>query len=166
LSSIEDDYFDFVATYSVLHHIPDYMKAVAEMIRVVKPGGVVYLDHEPCDSYWQKNEEYEKFLSSLPKRKKTIKRFFVLSNYTNKIRRLINPRYEPEGDIHIWGDDHIEWDKIEKYAKSNGCSVVIKEDYLLYKRGYPEDLYQLYKNRCQDMTVLVLRKDDLPKRKK
>lgn len=33
-----DNHFDVVATYSVLHHIPDYLFAVQEMMRVTKPG--------------------------------------------------------------------------------------------------------------------------------
>ena len=34
LSNIEDEQFDFAGTYSVLHHIPDYLKIIEEMIRV------------------------------------------------------------------------------------------------------------------------------------
>ena len=47
LSEIATSTFDIVATYSVLHHVPDYLAAVREMARVCKPGGVLYLDHEP-----------------------------------------------------------------------------------------------------------------------
>jgi len=38
--------YDFVGAYSVMHHLPDYMAAIREMVRVLKPGGVLYLDHE------------------------------------------------------------------------------------------------------------------------
>ena len=41
-----DNSFDVVATYSVLHHIPDYLFAVQEMMRVTKLGGVIFIDHE------------------------------------------------------------------------------------------------------------------------
>lgn len=158
LSNIENNQFDLVATYSVLHHIPDYLSIVKEMVRVVKPGGIIYLDHEPSESYWNKSKEYEMFLNALPKIKKTWKRFLKISNYINRIRRLINPRYEPEGDIHVWPDDHVEWNKIEKVFRENGCDVVYKKDYLLYKREYPEILYNEYKNKCTDMCVMIARK--------
>ena len=41
-----DRHFGFAATYSVLHHIPDYLEAVRELARVVDVGGVLYIDHE------------------------------------------------------------------------------------------------------------------------
>jgi 2-polyprenyl-3-methyl-5-hydroxy-6-metoxy-1,4-benzoquinol methylase len=47
LRQFETSTFDIVATYSVLHHVPDYLGAVREMARVVKPGGVLFIDHEP-----------------------------------------------------------------------------------------------------------------------
>lgn len=43
LSSIEDSSLDMVATYSVLHHVPDYLDIVCEFCRVLKPGGVISL---------------------------------------------------------------------------------------------------------------------------
>lgn len=35
----EDSEFDLVATNKVMHHVPRWREAVAEMIRVLKPGG-------------------------------------------------------------------------------------------------------------------------------
>src|SRR5205814_1793893 len=46
LAALEDGSVDLAAAYSVLHHVPDYLGMVAELVRVVRPGGVVYLDHE------------------------------------------------------------------------------------------------------------------------
>ena len=41
----EDDEFDIVATNKVMHHIPNWQDAVAEMVRVLKPGGyLIYSD--------------------------------------------------------------------------------------------------------------------------
>jgi len=37
-----DDSYDFVAFSSVLHHIPDFGRALVEARRVLKPGGVVF----------------------------------------------------------------------------------------------------------------------------
>src|SRR5665647_3244488 len=50
-----DNTFDIVATYSVLHHVPDYIRSVKEMIRVTKPGGYIYIDHEFNENYWNPN---------------------------------------------------------------------------------------------------------------
>lgn len=52
LGALADDSFDLVATYSVLHHIPDYGAAVAEMARVTRSGGILFIDHEPSEAFW------------------------------------------------------------------------------------------------------------------
>lgn len=51
-----------VATYSVLHHIPDYLGVIKELIRVTKPGGIIYIDHEVNEQYWEKSAVYNEFL--------------------------------------------------------------------------------------------------------
>ncbi|MCE5282767.1 MAG: class I SAM-dependent methyltransferase, partial [Deltaproteobacteria bacterium] len=159
LSNIKDNRFDAVATYSVLHHVPDYLRIIVEMIRVTKPGGIIYLDHEVNESYWNSNKGDLAFLQGLPQPQEKQGPFGVFSNHINRIRLKINPRYQPEGDIHVWPDDHIEWDKIEKLLTMHGCTIVFKEDYLHYKRHYPEDIYQAYRNKCNDMKVLIARKE-------
>lgn len=41
----DDESFDIVATFKTLHHVPQWEAAVAEMVRVLKPGGrLVYAD--------------------------------------------------------------------------------------------------------------------------
>jgi ubiquinone/menaquinone biosynthesis C-methylase UbiE len=42
-----DGSFDMVVGHSFLHHVPDVPAAVRELFRVVRPGGVVALLHEP-----------------------------------------------------------------------------------------------------------------------
>jgi ubiquinone/menaquinone biosynthesis C-methylase UbiE len=41
-----DEQFDMVTSYSVLHHLPDYLQTLKELLLLVKPGGVCYVDHE------------------------------------------------------------------------------------------------------------------------
>ena len=65
--STGDGSYDMVATYSVLHHVPDYLRIVEEMARVLKPGGILYLDHEASDSYWEGDKVYDEFLMLAPK---------------------------------------------------------------------------------------------------
>jgi len=159
LLNIKSNSCDLVVVYSVLHHVPDYLQIIEEMIRVLKPGGVILIDHEVNESYWNRNKYYIDFLQlAKPKLLKNWRRFLKLSNYITKIRQIINPRYKPEGDIHVWPDDHIEWDKIEDLLITQKCELVLKEDYLLYVKGYAADIYQKYKNKCNDMRVLIARK--------
>jgi ubiquinone/menaquinone biosynthesis C-methylase UbiE len=40
-----DESFDIVASYKTLHHVPDWERAIAEMVRVLKPNGrLIYTD--------------------------------------------------------------------------------------------------------------------------
>ena len=40
-----------------------------------------------------------------------------------KSKRIFNPKYANEGDIHVWDDDHIEWDIIDKIMSEKGLKV-------------------------------------------
>lgn len=159
LSGIRDGVFDIVATYSVLHHVPDYRSLVGEMHRVTKKGGVLYIDHELNEHYWKPGDKYAEFLESVRREPdRGIRRYLEPSNYVNAVRLIFNPRWKPEGDIHVWPDDHIEWDELERFLGALGSETVLREDYLLFRRGYPEDVYRNYRESCSDTRVLVVRK--------
>jgi SAM-dependent methyltransferase len=38
--------FDFVACFSVLHHLPDYIGTIKKLARLVKKSGILYFDNE------------------------------------------------------------------------------------------------------------------------
>ena len=161
LSNIKDNFYDFVATYSVLHHIPDYLLAIKEMCRVVKQGGIIYLDHERSPEYWNNQNPILNELREITK-----PRFnpFVLLNifnpkfYVRRWNKFKNPRWQAEGDIHVWHDDHIEWDKIEETVKQAGFEILIVKDYLHYQPFYSNEVWDKYKDKCNDMRMLVARK--------
>jgi glycosyltransferase involved in cell wall biosynthesis/ubiquinone/menaquinone biosynthesis C-methylase UbiE len=156
LGSLETDSFDFIAVYSVLHHIPDYLAALTELARVCKRGGVIYLDHEPTDQYWLGNPLYEEFQA------KALcidwRKYLIFSNYVGKVRRWFNPKYSNEGDIHVWPDDHIEWQCIEDTLTGLGFEVVLSEDYLLCNKLYRPDIYRKYEKLCADTRLMAFRK--------
>jgi ubiquinone/menaquinone biosynthesis C-methylase UbiE len=161
LSNVPDAHFDLVASYSVLHHVPDYLAMVQELCRVVKPLGVLYLDHEVTEAYYKKPPLYLEFLSKARPRvdwRRLFSLVFDVRGYRHILRRLANPRYKREGDIHVWPDDHIEWEKIERILREQGFEVVLKHDYLLYKAVYKLQVYHEYKDRCADERVLIARK--------
>jgi ubiquinone/menaquinone biosynthesis C-methylase UbiE len=155
-AGLADASFDLVATYSVLHHIPDYLAAVAEMARVCKPGGVVVIDHEPCEAYWKPNPEYDAF------RKAALsfdwRKYLTPSNYLHRLRRFFDPRHSNEGDIHVWPDDHIEWERVKAVMAGSGFEIAVEEDYLLYRSLYRRHVYERYAGRCADMKVMIFRK--------
>jgi ubiquinone/menaquinone biosynthesis C-methylase UbiE len=156
LAGIAADSVHFVGAYSVLHHIPDYLAAVKEMARVCRPGGVIYLDHEFSPGYWSRDPLYAKFTAEAARI--NWRKYCVLENYIGKVRRWFDPRHANEGDIHVWSDDHIEWQRIAALLEDAGCDIVITEDYLLYRRLYRLEIYEAYKERCADQRLLVARK--------
>lgn len=156
LSGVGDASFDVVATYSVLHHVPDYLGAVAEMARVCRPGGVVVIDHEQNDAYWTPSADYSAF------RREALRfdwrKYLTPSNYLHRLRRVFEPRYSNEGDIHVWPDDHIEWERIKAVMAAAGFEVAGEEDYLLYRKLYHREVYDRYAGRCTDMRAMTFRK--------
>jgi ubiquinone/menaquinone biosynthesis C-methylase UbiE len=160
LSNIDDDSADLVAAYSVLHHVPDYLGMVAEMVRVLKPGGVLFIDHELCAEMWTPSPERAAFLSEVAKVSGTWwRKYLALENYTNWfIWKFVNPRYRSEGDIHVFADDHIEWDKVADTLTDAGAEIVDDRDYLLFRRGYRAETYERFRNRLHDMKALTARK--------
>jgi ubiquinone/menaquinone biosynthesis C-methylase UbiE len=175
LSGISDGAFDIAAVYSVLHHVPDYLGIVRELCRVLKPGGVLFLDHEENPSFWNKTPQYQEFQRMQDQFLKNENRSFLKKlkwlftsefyrikyyEYKIKIIRLVNPRYEEEGDIHVWPDDHIEWDKIEKLLSEENQEILIKEDYLLFKPKYDNGIYKKFKDICSDYRLMISRKGE------
>jgi len=74
------------------------------------------------------------------------------------IKELWDSRYQIEGDIHVWPDDHVDWDGIKKILAAAGFEVLMLEDYLLYKRGCPIETYSRYERLCSDERLLAARK--------
>ena len=153
-----DATFDAVAAYSVLHHVPDYLLAVREMARILRPGGLLYIDHEANEAAWQSDSNLAEYRGrtklSFSKHVQQLIRTRELFTFgfakTVFMKALINRRYEREGDLHVWPDDHIEWDKIIAVLEEAGISIVRSGDYLLYQPRGGLALYRRYCDVCTD----------------
>ena len=156
LSNLPSASFDVVAAYSVLHHIPDYLAVVEEMARVCMPGGIIFIDHEATEIFWAGDPVYDQFKAEAIRF--DWKKFLVFSNYLGKIRRVFNPRFANEGDIHVWPDDHIEWFEIDAILSDSGFDAVHSQDYLLYSNSYDPVVHGRYVALCADMRNKVYRK--------
>lgn len=156
LTELPDGSFDMVATYSVLHHVPDYLLAVREMGRVCRRGGVVYIDHEPTEGYWTPDETYRRFQAEGARF--DWRKYLRPSNYVHKVRRLFNPRHTNEGDIHVFPDDHVEWAKVTALLEEQGFEVVLRSEYLLFRDLYRPEVYERYRDRCTDNQCMIFRK--------
>lgn len=56
----DDASFDLVTAYSVFHHLADHRPVLAEAARVLRSGGVLYVDLEPNRAFWRAIELVEK----------------------------------------------------------------------------------------------------------
>jgi ubiquinone/menaquinone biosynthesis C-methylase UbiE len=55
----ESGYFDVVTSYAFLHHLEDYVAVVREAFRVLRSGGLLYVDLEPNREFWRLMMELE-----------------------------------------------------------------------------------------------------------
>jgi len=159
LSAVKSGKFDLVTVYSVLHHVPDYLKILEELMRVLKKGGVLFIDHENCPSFWENGSTFREFANLSKSSWKKYANLLKPSWYLNMTKLMIDPQYQAEGDIHVFPHDHIDWDEINRIITSNGCSVIYKKDYLHYKQHYKLEHFDAYKNKCSDMRCLIARKN-------
>ncbi|MDZ4745558.1 MAG: class I SAM-dependent methyltransferase [bacterium] len=161
LDGVEDDSFDIVALYSVLHHIPDYLTAVAECIRVLRRGGILFIDHEHNGEKWAPSPSLLAY-RHLTTRRNTVSYYLrsLLSPrwYVKKFNKLRNPRYQDEGDIHVWPDDHIEWEALKAMTEGLSVEAVVYADYLGYEPGVNPFIYDAYRMKCSDMKLYMGRK--------
>ncbi|MBJ6799236.1 class I SAM-dependent methyltransferase [Geomonas propionica] len=170
LSQFADGSFDMVAVYSVLHHVPDYLGIIGEFVRVLKPGGVIYLDHEACPNYWGASPDYQAYEVELGDRllgeRQWLGRYLLgILRRRNRWRYLAAALYlrwqkfdDDEGDIHTHPDDHIEWDKIRMLLEPR-CEVLRELDYLVCReRSVPAVVWEKWHPRCADMRLLIARK--------
>jgi SAM-dependent methyltransferase len=164
LQPLAGNAFDLVATYSVLHHVPDYLALVREMARVTRPGGIVMIDHERSEASWT-SPDLAAFLREAvvwPRRRWWY--WLQPSRYWKRIRPLLewrrwgNPRWMPEGDLHIWHDDHIVWSRVEAVLADAGCEIVSRETYLLFEPRYNRETWERWRARTSDMQLLIARK--------
>jgi len=162
----DENQFDIVCTYSVLHHIPDYLFTVQEMIRVCKPNGFIYIDHECNENKWNPNKTLSEYnaltkQTNLEHLKKLLKTREIFSQDFWKsllIMMFIYNRHKREGDVHVWKEDHVEWGKIKDLIKKNHCKIINEINYLMYKPLRGLKLYKKYKNKCNDTKYMIIRK--------
>lgn len=115
LSEIEDETFDFVASYGVLHHTENMRGGLKEHMRVLKQNGYFWLYLYGSDSlYWS---IYDIFRD-------------VMRNYTSEeIRWSLNFLGVREGLIYTFLDNflaprqYIDKHEIQEIARSRNCYI-------------------------------------------
>lgn len=172
LEGLPDETFDIVTLYSVLHHIPDYLAIVGEIARVLRPGGLVYFDHEVNEEYWRAEGCWPEFRRAADEHRRRQsglwnphrwrwQRYLIPGRYVDALHRLRDPQYmqRREGDIHVTPEDHIEWPRLVERVQASGMSVVRSVDYLNYNADFPIEVWERFRDRgCTNMRYLVARR--------
>jgi SAM-dependent methyltransferase len=156
-----DEYkFDLICIYSVLHHLPDYLQVLRDLVGRINPGGMIYIDHEASEVFWQDDAKYLELQrqTRLNKIRANFWKLFKWTWYQSKYRILKNPRYQPEGDIHVWHDDHIEWQPIRSLLRAEGFKEIYSLDYLAYRPYYPMPIFTKYAELTSDMHCSVFQR--------
>jgi hypothetical protein len=73
-------------------------------------------------------------------------------------QRWTDPRWMPEGDLHIWPDDHVEWGAVEARLVAAGCEIVLVEDHLSYEPRFDRAAWERARHTVADTRVLLARK--------
>ncbi len=169
LEFLEDSSFDLIGVYSVLHHIPDYLGVAADLVSKLRPGGVLLFDHEHNEHHWSAPPKLAAFreLNARALTGRTwdpehkhwqhlLRAALLPSRHRARLRRLL--RSCEEGDIHVYPDDHIEWPALLAALADAGTELVSRSDYLAFREGYDEALWESYRDRCDDTTCVVVRR--------
>ncbi len=131
-----DGHFGMVTTYSVLHHLFDYMHTIKELCRVLDKGGVLYLDHEESDRYWELkgNRAYEIYLTMTHR----LDRAYPLSGHHRQVPHIDYTW----SDYRIKESTKIDWALIRDHLAESGFRFY-EENYLLHSTFLPNPLYLL-----------------------
>ena len=57
--AFDDDTFDMASSYAFMHHVSDHRAILREVRRVLRPGGLFYIDLEPNKLFWRHMVELE-----------------------------------------------------------------------------------------------------------
>lgn len=153
--------FNAICMYSVLHHVPNYLECLESLSHLLLPGGLLYIDHEASPEFWNDQPMYTELQgrSRFNKLKLNYKKLFTPDWYLNRFKKIIDPRFQEEGDIHVWRDDHIEWDLVDNTLNGGGLTKIQAEDYLVYQNHYTKRLFYEYHKKVSDMRVCIYKKN-------
>ena len=148
--------FDFIACYSVLHHLPDYEGALRRLCGFLKNGGVIYLDHEASPYYWKAEPT---MLGEI------VKSVYLHSNpMINSLHFRVVGFRVPTVDYGLsdywYKKEHsLDHGKIQRIFKEQGFEFSRRTDYYLEGTWVPNPIFTVYKHVCRpEMSLWIAKK--------
>lgn len=113
--------FDLVTGYSVIHHLPNYLKTLEKLANLVKPGGIFYFDHEAPQQTISPGI-VDNFI---------LKLYYFTEKKTNaaymKLHRIKLPSINYSlADVHT----QLDWQSITQMLRQKGFTVEIQPHYV------------------------------------
>lgn len=151
--SSPNNYFDIVHCYTVLEHVEDINKSLDEMIRIVKPGGKIYLN-TPNYSYPYEGHYKIPFPTFLPK----IFGYFYLFllGKSPQFLKTINFITEKKLDAVLEKKDNISFIRIKEIpSKSNG-KIAWLLNFLKFKIGINPNQEIIITKTKPEISILIV----------
>jgi ubiquinone/menaquinone biosynthesis C-methylase UbiE len=152
----EEGTFDLVTTYSVMHHLPDYVRALNCLSAFLKKGGVIYIDHEASPYYWKSESSG---LATL------VKAIYLHSNpILNSLYFQATGLKVPSIDYELsdfwYKKEHsLDHAQIERVFKEQGYRSASRTDYFETSAWIPNPLSPLYRALCSpEMSCWIAQK--------
>ncbi len=137
-----------VTCYSVLHHLYDYMSTLGEFSRVLDEGGVLYVDHEHTDDFWNSQD---RFLYQMDLRSSSL----INDLYLKRVRRIRPPWLDYRmSDYRTKLETKISWPDVKKFLQANGFSVR-EWNYLVHRSIIPNPLHLACKGTVRDTRAVI-----------
>lgn len=124
-----DNEFDAVASWYVLEHVDDWKKCIQEMLRVTKPGGVLFINAPDYSNTYEEHYRVDfgkplvsnrnEFKEFLQENNKEMETFYELNFITMEDVLSELKRYEKEKKQNL---------EIINYEKRNPGSAVFREN--------------------------------------
>lgn len=130
-----DQSFDFVYSFGVIHHSPDTQKIISEIYRILKPGGRCWITvyHRNSIFFWWSLFIYDWIIKGGRKRE-TLKQ---------RISRIEYPNINPNLVIRLFGRKEIER-MFYRFSKvKTTVNHLIRDDIALFGKYLPEALLKL-----------------------
>jgi ubiquinone/menaquinone biosynthesis C-methylase UbiE len=161
-SSIEDarldeQEFDLITCYSVLHHLPDYEGVIHKLSTYLRSGGIMYLDHESL-TYINKSSSIDRIGRFVHFRTNSL-----LNNLFLKIKGVTVPSVKhidySLSDYWAFDEHPTDHDKIGRVFQKENFTSIQRINYHLNRSWAFSPTFYLYKHLCRpDYGLWIARK--------